>query len=93
MAFLDQTKTEIEKILRKEFSPILLEVIDDSAAHRGHAEAMQHQSAGHFKVIMKSSKFNGLSPVKRHRLVYDQLLPLMEKKIHAISLNLLASDE
>lgn len=87
------TQSEIETILRAAFSPILLEVIDDSAAHRGHKEAVAHPSAGHFKVVMKSAQFDGLNQVKRHRLVYEKLMNLMDSKIHALSLSLYASDE
>lgn len=93
MSFHSQTRSEIETILRDNFKPEFLEVIDDSAAHRGHAEAILHQGAGHFKVIMKSDQFNGLSLVKRHRLVYEKLSSLMDSKIHALSLNLMASNE
>lgn len=87
------TRTEIEDILTKAFHPLALEVIDDSAAHKKHAEAIIRPQAGHFKVIMKSARFDGVNPVARHRLVYEQLDELMKSKIHALSLNLLSSDE
>lgn len=87
------TKIEIEQILTEAFSPLSLEVIDDTAAHRGHREAREHPGAGHFRVHMKSEKFNGLNSVARHRLVYQQLQSLMDEKIHALSLTLLGSDE
>lgn len=87
------TKSQIEKILTEAFKPSELEVIDDSAAHRGHHEALLHPQAGHFKVKMKSSSFNGLNQVKRHRMVYEKLMDLMDKNIHALSLDLSASDE
>ena len=89
----DDTRTEIEDLLTKAFAPLTLEVIDESAAHSGHKEARLRPSAGHFKVIMKSEHFNGLNQVKRHRLVYQELASLMDAKIHALSLNLLGSDE
>jgi len=87
------TKLEIEKILNKEFNPVMLEVVDDSSAHRGHSKALHHEAAGHFKVIMKSERFNGLPQIKRHRLVYEQLAALMDEKIHALSMDLKATDE
>lgn len=87
------TQKEIETILRNAFAPIALEVIDDSAAHARHKEARLTPSAGHFKVVMKSARFDGLTAVKRHRLVYEHLTNLMEHKIHALSLSLYASDE
>lgn len=93
MSIHDTTKQDIEEILRSYFLPLSLEVIDDSAAHRGHAEAILHPKAGHFKVIMKSAKFDGVNQVKRHRMVYEQLAALMDSRIHALSLNLQASNE
>lgn len=93
MSFHEQTRSEIEEILRREFAPLSLEVIDDSAAHRGHAEALMQPKAGHFKVSMSSQKFDDLNQVKRHRLVYQALTELMDSKIHALSLNLRASNE
>jgi BolA protein len=89
----NDTKQEIEDILRKRFSPLELEVIDDSYAHKNHAEARQHPQAGHFKVFMKTAHFDGKNAVMRHRMVYQELTSLMDSKIHALSLNLLASNE
>jgi BolA family transcriptional regulator, general stress-responsive regulator len=93
MSLHETTRREIEEILNKAFSPIFLQVIDDSALHSGHAEAVLHPKAGHFKVIMKCFQFDGQNQIKRHRMVYEQLASLMEKKIHALSLSLLASSE
>lgn len=89
----EDTRTQIESILRNAFAPISLEVIDDSEKHHNHAEARLRPQAGHFKVIMTSALFDGLNAVKRHRLVYEKLAPLMDSHIHALSLNLYGSDE
>ena len=88
MSIHDITKGDIEEILKLGFSPTKLEVINDSDAHRGHAEALMQPKAGHFKVIMSSAAFKGLSPVKRHRMVYEKLADLMDSRIHALSLDL-----
>ena len=93
MSMHSKTKDEIESILREAFKPVFLEVIDESAQHAGHREAMLHSSAGHFKVTMKSQKFVGESLISRHRMVYEKLDDLMKHRIHALSLNLLAIDE
>ena len=93
MSIHQTTKNDIEEILRREFKPIELEVIDDSAAHRGHAEALLQPKAGHFKVNMCAQAFDSLPQVKRHRLVYQALADLMDSRIHALSLNLRASNE
>lgn len=93
MSFHEQTKNEIHALLLEGFDPSHLEVINDSAAHAGHASALAAPKAGHFKVIMTSTRFLGLSPVKRHRLVYEQLASLMDAKIHALSMTLLDPHE
>ena len=93
MSFQEQTKNEIHALLLESFAPSHLEVINDSAAHAGHASALATPKAGHFKVRMTSARFTGLSPVKLHRLVYEQLAGLMDSKIHALSMTLLDPQE
>lgn len=93
MLLHNATKKDIEEILNKEFEPAFLEVIDDSAAHKGHAEAMLRPQAGHFKVVMVSQRFDNVMMVARHRMVYDKLSSLMDSRIHALSLNLKTVDE
>lgn len=64
--------------------PTLLEVIDDSARHAGHAGAAG--GLGHFNVVIAANAFVGLSPIARHRLVYQALGTLMETDIHALGI-------
>jgi BolA family transcriptional regulator, general stress-responsive regulator len=65
-------------------APDHLEVIDDSAQHAGHAGA--RSGGGHYRVMMVSARFDGLSTMARHRLVYDALGTLMDGAIHALSI-------
>jgi len=88
MIYEKSTKEEIEEILRTRFCPLELTVIDESHLHRNHVEAKAHPQAGHFKVILKSKEFEGLSLIKRHRLIYEALGPLMHSRIHALSMDL-----
>lgn len=74
-----------------ELEPLLIEVTDDSAAHRGHAGAAS--GGGHYQLRMVSERFTGLSRVARHRLVYDLLPDLMQREIHALAMNLQAPNE
>lgn len=92
MSFHEQTKEQIAKILQEAFKPSFLEVINDSASHAGHASARE-SGGGHFKIIMTSELFTGISPVKRHRMVYENLNNLMDSHIHAISMTLSAPGE
>lgn len=82
--------TVIEARLRAEFAPLELTVRDDSADHSGHAGARE---GGHFHVTVVSSRFTGLQRVARHRLVYHCLSDLMQRGIHALSLDTRTPDE
>ena len=73
---------EITKRLKSSLTPSDLAVIDESHLHAGHAGAQTGK--GHFAVTISSSQFDGLLPLKRHRLVYQALGDLMDTDIHAI---------
>ncbi|WP_019936308.1 BolA family transcriptional regulator [Bordetella sp. FB-8] len=65
-------------------APVSLAVEDESHLHAGHAGAQG--GAGHYRVRIVASCFKGLSPVARHRLVYDRLSDLMPHAIHALAI-------
>ncbi|MRD48527.1 BolA family transcriptional regulator [Caenimonas koreensis] len=69
--------------------PSKLEVIDESAAHAGHAGADASGSGTHFRVRIASQKFTGLTRVARHRLVYDALQEFVERGLHALAIDIL----
>jgi len=75
---------DIEAALRAALEPSALEVQDDSHLHAGHAGAREGR---HFSVRVVSSRFNGLSRVARHRLVYDSLHSLIPRGIHALAID------
>ena len=70
--------------------PTYLEVQDDSALHAGHAG---NTGGGHYTLTIASKKFEGLTIIKRHRLVYDAASTLLEKEIHALSIHAKVSSE
>ena len=82
--------TEIESELRATLQPLVLEVQDDSHLHAGHAGAREGR---HFSVRVVSERFNGLSRLARHRLVYDSLTLLMQRGIHALAIDARAPGE
>ena len=81
---------EIESELRATLQPLALEVEDDSHLHAGHAGAREGR---HFSVRVVSERFNGLSRLARHRLVYDSLTLLMQRGIHALAIDARAPGE
>ena len=74
---------EIEAEVRAALQPLALEVIDDSHLHAGHAGAREGR---HFTVRITSDRFDGLSRVARHRLIYDALQRLIPRGIHALAI-------
>jgi len=40
----------------------------------------------HYSVTIESSKFNGLSRIQQHQLVYQSLEGLMDSELHAMQL-------
>ncbi|MCK6426418.1 MAG: BolA family transcriptional regulator [Burkholderiaceae bacterium] len=77
------TAPELEARLREALAPIELRVIDESAAHAGHAGAAEGR---HFRVEIRSAAFAGLSRLARHRLVYDALSSQIRRGIHALAI-------
>jgi BolA protein len=78
------TSHAIDAALRAALAPAALSVQDDSHLHVGHAGAREGR---HFSVRIVSERFNGLSRVARHRLVYDSLVDLMPRGIHALAID------
>ena len=81
----------IERILRESFTPLHLELEDESERHRGHAGAAA--GGGHFRVTLVSASFAGQSRVARHRKVYDALGTEMGGEIHALAVRALTPEE
>ena len=77
----------IRKKLSDNFEVDLLDVIDESESHRGHA-GFQEGGESHFRVRLVSADFKGLSRIKRHRAVHAAIGKELLAEIHALSLDL-----
>ena len=75
--------------LREKLGPTQLEVLDESAAHAGHAGSNGSVFGTHFRVRIASPLFTGKPRVARHRLVYDALQEFIELGVHAIAIEVL----
>lgn len=79
------TETRDQKLKRRleeAFSPAELLVKDQSQLHVGHEGA--REGKGHFDLMIVSTKFDGVSRVRRHQMIYDALSDLIESDIHAL---------
>jgi BolA family transcriptional regulator, general stress-responsive regulator len=84
----------IRASLTAALAPERVDLIDESALHAGHA-AMKGLPAGetHFRLLVVSDRFTGLSRVQRQRLVYQTLADEMAGGIHALAITALAPGE
>ncbi len=85
-------ETDIRTRLMIALEPIRLDVINESHLHAGHRNS-PGTGESHFRVLVVSPKFAGLSRVARHRLVNDSLGGLVGAKVHALALNAFAPGE
>ncbi len=78
---------EIRAALEAAFQPRLLEVVNESDHHTGHAG---HDGSGesHFRVVIASEAFAGQSRIARHRMVHKALGAELTGAIHALSLEI-----
>ena len=65
--------------------PTLLDVVDESHLHAGHAGAREGGGT-HYRVRVVSAKFDRHSRIERHRLVYGLLTEEFADGLHALAL-------
>jgi stress-induced morphogen len=63
------------------FNPVFLDVINESHKHN-----VPKGSESHFKVIVVSEEFEGLSLIKRHRAVNHTLAEELAQGVHALQI-------
>ncbi len=80
---------QIHARLTERLQPTALKVIDESAAHAGHAGASASGQGSHMRVCIASPMFTSLSRVQRHRLVYDALQDFIDQGLHALAIELI----
>jgi len=88
MTITETIRTKLEAA----FSPLKLDVRDESAQHHGHA-GWTEGGETHFRVAIVSAAFDGLSRVERHRRVHEVLDTELKGRVHALVLTLLTPQE
>lgn len=82
------TRTErMRTLLQAALTPTQLDIIDEGAAHVGHAGAQS--GAGHFAVRIASPHFQDKKLLECHRLVYQALGDMMTTDIHALRIEII----
>ena len=83
---------QITARLTEALAPTHLEVINESAMHRGHL-GDDGTGESHFRVIVESPLFAGESRVARQRRVNHALADLLSERIHALAISATAPEE
>lgn len=85
------TAEDLRKRLQERLEATLVEVVDESAAHLGHAGQDGTGAGTHFRVRIASPLFEGKPKVARHRLVYDALRDYIarDRGVHALAIETL----
>lgn len=86
------TRDGIIDKLTTAFTPLSLDVVDESHQHVGHAG---HREGGetHFRVYIVSDAFRGKSRIERHRMVNDTLSSELSGGVHALAIHAAAPGE
>lgn len=80
--------TQINDLVVSELAPIRLDVINESHMHNVPAN-----SETHFKLVIVSESFSGLSLVARHRTVNKLLAEQLQNGVHALSMHTYTAEE
>ena len=82
----------IQEKINAELAPTVLVVNDDSEKHAnhkgmhdGHAGVRSNES--HFSVVVVAEAFQGMTPIKRHRMVNAILQKEFDDGLHALQLS------
>jgi BolA family transcriptional regulator, general stress-responsive regulator len=82
----------IEQRLRAALAPTRLQVINDSARHRGHT-GDDGSGESHFTVEIEAPQFAAMTRLERQRAVNAALGDLMKERIHALAIRATAPGE
>ena len=74
-------ENNIKNLLIDAFNPSVLSIDNESHMHN-----VPKDSESHFKIVLVSKNFTGLSEVNRHKSVYKVLEDILDS-IHAISIH------
>jgi BolA protein len=83
---------EISRLLNAAFAPTRLQVINDSAQHRGHA-GDDASGESHFTVEIESAAFAGVPRLERQRMVNRALGDIPGQRVHALAIKAKAPGE
>lgn len=85
---MSSRQLRLEHILRAGLAPVHLEIVNES-----HSHSVPKNSETHFKVLVVSEKFAGLSRIDRQRLVNELVKVELQTGLHALTQKALTPEE
>lgn len=83
---------EMRQLLNAAFAPTRLDIVNDSAKHRGHL-GDDGSGESHFTIQIESARFTGVSRLQRQRLVNAALGDIPGHRVHALAIKARAPGE
>jgi BolA protein len=83
---------EMQQLLTAAFAPTALDVVNDSATHRGHS-GDDGSGESHFTILIESAQFAGVSRLQRQRMVNAALGDIPGNRVHAVAIKARAPGE
>jgi Stress-induced morphogen (activity unknown) len=83
---------EMRQLLTAAFEPTQLDIINDSATHRGHS-GDDGSGESHFTIQIESPKFAGATRLQRQRMVNAALGDIPGERVHALAIKARAPGE
>lgn len=72
--------------------PIRLDIVNESELHAGHRSS-PNTGESHFRILIVSPRFAGVSRVARHRMVNEAIADELKGPVHALALSTYAPGE
>lgn len=82
----------MDRLLRAALAPTRLDIINDSARHRGHS-GDDGSGESHFTIEIESAAFTGQSRLERQRMVNRALGDIPGGRVHALAIKARAPGE
>jgi BolA family transcriptional regulator, general stress-responsive regulator len=85
-------ETRLREKLMVALEPTRLDIVNESELHAGHRSS-PGTGESHFRILIVSPMFAGVSRVGRHRMVNDAIAEELNGLIHALALSTYAPGE
>jgi BolA protein len=90
-----QIESRMREKLLDAFSPVELQIHNESHKHAGHSgiKGLPQTGETHFDIVIVADAFKGRSRVERHRMVNSVLADELAGPVHALSIRAKSPDE